>query len=200
MKVNPKQKLENLYFYNNLMLIVAIFCAVCFVTYFNIENQTIAKKTYSLDEGSTYGPIVVKKGQPKICKIKSAMYGDNRSIYFSGEVLDEDKETLYEFGKDLWHESGYDSEGYWSESDRNMAACLTFTEPGKYYIQFHTDENMMNQIGLEIVVKKGSGIPHLMMGMYLLIITILIFIMLNREWVGENLEKLNDILEEMSDD
>ena len=200
MIVSPKQKKENLFFYNNLMLIVTVFCLVCFFTYYNVESQTIAKRTYSLDEGSTYGPIVVKKGQPKICKIKSAMYGDNQSIYFSGEVLDEEKETLYEFGKDLWHESGYDSEGYWSESDRNMEARLAFTEPGTYYIQFHTDENRMNQIGLEIVVKKGSGIPHLMMGTDLLLLVIIFFILLNREWVAENLEKLNDALEEMSDD
>lgn len=200
MKVNPKQKKENLFFYNNLMLIVAIFCAVCFITYFTIENETIAKRTYSLDENSTYGPIEVKKGQAKLCKIRSSMYKDNQSIYFSGEVLDEDKETLYEFGKDLWHESGYDSEGYWSESDRNMEARLAFTEPGKYYIQFHTDENMMNDITLEIVVKKGSGIPHLMMGSYLILIVIFLFVIMNRKWVCENLEMLNDKLEEMSDD
>ena len=147
-----------------------------------------------------YGPIVVKKGQPKICKIRSLMYGENTNIYFSGEVLDKDKDTLYEFGKDLWHESGYDSEGYWSESDRNMEAKLAFTEPGTYYIQFHTDENMMKNISLEIVVKKGSGIPHLMMGMDLLIILYILFILMNKKWVCENLEKLNDALEEMSDD
>ncbi len=182
------------------MFICAVFCLICFWTYYNVESQTIANKSYHLDEGSMYGPIVVKKGQPKICKIKSVMYGENRNIYFSGEVLDEDKDTLYEFGKDLWHESGYDSEGYWTESDINMEARLAFTEPGKYYIQFHTDENRMNNIGLEIVVKKGSGIPHLMMGMYVLIIIFTLFILMNKEWVSENLEKLNDVLEEMSDD
>ena len=200
MKVNPKQKKENLFFYNNLMLIVAIFCAVCFFTYFTIESETVAKRSYSLDEGSTYGPIVVKKGQPKICKIRSSMRGDNQNIYFSGEVLDEDKETLYEFGKDLWHEDGYDSEGYWSESDRDMETRLAFTEPGTYYIQFHTDENRMGNISLEISVKKGSGIPHFMLGFYLLCAVMFLFVLMNRVWVRENLEKLNDVLEELSDD
>ena len=200
MKVNPKQKKENLFFYNNLMLIVTIFCAVCFVTYFTVENKTIAQRSYKLDEGSTYGPIVVKKGQPKLCKIRSLTHGDNQNIYFSGEVLDEEKETLYEFGKELWHEDGYDSEGYWSESDRDMVARLSFTEPGKYYIQFHTDENRMQNISLEIIVKKGSGIPHFMMGFYLMLITIFLFVIMNKEWVCENLENLNEVLEEMSDD
>ena len=200
MKRKQKKKKENLFFYNNLMLIVAIFCAVCFVTYYTVENKTIAQRSYKLDEGSTYGPIVVKKGQPKLCKIRSHMYGDNQNIYFSGEVLDEEKETLYEFGKELWHEDGYDSEGYWSESDRDMVAKLSFTEPGKYYIQFHTDENRMGSVSLEIFVKKGSGIPHFMLGFYLICAVMFLFVLMNRDWVCENLEKLNDVLEELSDD
>ena len=182
------------------MLIMAIFCVVCFVTYFNIESKVVAKKNYTIQEGSIYGPIVVKKGQSKICRIESSMFGDNTSVYFTGEVLDEDKDTLYEFGKELWHESGYDSEGYWSEGDRNLKADLSFTEPGKYYIQFHTDEKAMYNVNLRIVVKKGSGIPHLMVGMYVLIFVYVFFIFYNKEWVSENFEKLNDALEEMSDE
>lgn len=200
MIVNPKQKKENLYFYNNLMLILAIFSAICCFTYFSVESQKLASKTYSLQEGSIYGPIVVKKGQAKICTIETSMFGNNRSVYFTGEVLDEDKDTLYEFGKELWHEDGYDSEGYWSEADRNVKASLSFTEPGTYYIQFNTDEKAMYSISTRIVVKKGSGIPHLMVGIYVLIFIWIFFIMLNREWVAEAYVKLNDALEEMSDD
>ena len=201
MIVNPNLKKENLLFYNNLMLIVAIFCGIFFFSYFSIEHQVVAKKSYSnLGEDSTYGPIVVKEGQPKICKIIPRMHGDNVSVYFSGSVLDEDKDTLYEFGKELWHESGYDSEGYWSESDRDMTASLTFSEPGTYYIQFNTEENLMKNIYLEIKVQKGSGIPYFMMGTYLFVIMLIFFILLNRTWLAETFEKLNDFLEEISDD
>ena len=200
MIINPNWKKENLYFYNNLMLIVAIFCAIFFYSYFSVESKTVAKKTYSMAEGAIYGPIEVKKGQAKICKVESNMYGNNINTYFSGEVLDSDKETLYEFGKDLWHEDGYDSEGYWSESDRKMSASLTFSEPGTYYIQFHTDNNLISNISLTIRLKKGSGIPYFMMGTYLFVIMMAFFIVLNRNWVCDNFEKLNDMLEEMSDD
>ena len=128
------------------------------------------------------------------------MWAQNRSLYFSGEVLDEDKDTLYEFGKELWHEDGYDSEGYWVESDNKMQAYLTFSEEGKYYIQFHTEENAMSSVGLKITVKKGSGIPYFMVGFWLLIIVYCFFILLNKAWVSEMMYKLNDALEEMSDD
>ena len=201
MIVNPKEKIQTTFFYNNLMLILSIFCLVCFITYFNLENSSIAKKSYyDLREDSTYGPIVVKKGQTKICSIRTRMDANNTSVYFSGEVQDEDHESLYEFGKELWHESGYDSEGYWSESDDLLVASLTFSEPGKYYIQFNTDEKRMNQISMTINVKKGSGIPHFIMGIYSLLFVYIFFIIRNRKWVSENLDKLNDVLEEMSDD
>lgn len=200
MIVNPNEKKETNYFYNNIMLIVSIFCVICFATYFNVSSQSVASKSYSLDEGSIYGPIVVKKGQTKICCIEPKMWAQNRSLYFSGEVLDEDKDTLYEFGKELWHEDGYDSEGYWVESDNKMQAYLTFSEEGKYYIQFHTEENAMSSVGLKITVKKGSGIPYFMVGFWLLIIVYCFFILLNKAWVSEMMYKLNDALEEMSDD
>ena len=67
------------------------------------------------------------------------MHGSNKSVYLSGEVQDADRDTLYEFGKEMWHEDGYDSEGYWSESDRDMKASLSFTELGTYYVQFNSE-------------------------------------------------------------
>ena len=101
MIVNPKEKIQNRFFYNNLMFIMAIFCVVCFITYFNIESKVVAKKNYTIQEGSIYGPIVVKKGQSKICRIESSMFGDNTSVYFTGEVLDEDKEISLEEARNI---------------------------------------------------------------------------------------------------
>lgn len=201
MKVNPTSRLENNIFYNTICLIMAIFCIASFWTSFSMENKVVNSRNYnSLQEGSIYGPIKVKKGQCKICTIKATFNGDNSSTYLSGEVLDEDKDTLYEFGKDFWHESGYDSEGYWSESERNMKADLTFSEEGTYYIQFNTEENSMYNIGITIQVKKGTGIPHLMMGTIVLILLLFIFYFNNRDWIAELSDKANDALEDMCDD
>ena len=180
---------------------MAIFCIACFWTSFSMENKVVNSKNYNgLQEGSIYGPIKVKKGQSKICTIKATFFGDNASAYLSGEVLDEDKDTLYEFGKDFWQESGYDSEGYWSESERNMKADLTFSEEGTYYIQFNTEENSMYNIGIQIQVKKGTGIPHLMMGTIVLILLLFIFYFNNRDWIAELSDKANDALEEMCEE
>ncbi len=201
MKINPTLKIENNLFYNTICLIMAIFCIACFWTSYQMENTVVNKKNYNyLQEGSIYGPIKVKKGQSKICTIKASFSGDNASTYLSGEVLDEDKDTLYEFGKDFWHESGYDSEGYWSESERKMKTDLTFSEEGTYYIQFNTEENSMYNISIKIEVKKGTGIPHLMMGTIVLILLCIIFILNNRDWLSALAEKADEALEEWCND
>ena len=211
MIIDPKKKIRDLYFYNNLLLMVIVFCIACFVTSIFLEygGQT---RSYSgtIRSGQTFGPIKIEKNKPKIYIIKSSFWGDNSSTYIIGEVLDENKDTLYEFGKDLWHESGYDSDGYWSESDRNMQVKLTFSEPGTYYIQMGEEKGIgtgsysrfktrSSGSSLQIISARSSGIPHLMMGGYFLLAALIIFVGLNPKWVGEKLAALNERLGEMND-
>ena len=199
MIINPQQRKKNLLFYNNICFIVCIFCALCFLTALNLQNSKVEGKTFSLQENSVVGPIeVIDKSQ--IYKVKAHFSGNNTSSYISGEVLDEDENTLYEFGKDLWHEEGYDSEGYWSESDRGMSAHLTFSEKGTYYIKFNTEEGTGDNITITVSKQKGSYIPHLQAGVSIMLLLILIWVVINRKWVKEKLVVLNDVLEEMSDD
>jgi len=201
MLVDPKQKLRNTYFYNNLLLILSIFALLCIFTSICLEINSPNIKRYSyLEEGTTFGPIVVKKNEPVIYEIRSYFTGHNDDSYISGEVLDEEKDTLYEFGKDAWHESGYDSEGYWTESDASMTAKLTFSEPGTYYIKLGTENNKLQAFNIVLSRKSGSGIPHLMLGCYTLLLLCIAFVFLNIDWVKEKMAQLNDKLEDLSDD
>lgn len=201
MIIDPKEKLKTKFFYNNLILIVCIFAVINFVTAIWL-NQGIysEKKFFNLQEGASFGPIIIEKGKPRIYSIITKFNGMESSAYLSGEVQNEEGDALFEFGKDLWHESGYDSDGYWSESDRNMRADLSFTEPGTYIIQLNTEENRLNDFNVRIVCRKGSGIPHTMVGAYLLLFVIISFCILNFHWVRERYIALNDWLEEHSDD
>ena len=199
MLINPQQRKKNLLFYNNICFIVCIFCIVCFFTAIHFQNSKVAEKTYNLQENSIVGPIKVTD-KSQVYKVKAHFSGDNSSSYISGEVLDENKDTLYEFGKDLWHESGYDSEGYWSESDRNMTADLAFSEKGTYYLQFNTEENSMKNITITIRLQKGSYVAHLQTGVMSMLLLLFVWIFINKIWVKEQLVILNDKLEEMSEE
>ena len=199
MIIRPKQKLLNKLFYNNLMLIVVIFSIICFWTSINIQNGTkISRVDQNVREGQIYGPIKIDK-KPKIYKVKAHFDGMESSSYISGEVLDEEKDTLYEFGKDLWHETGYD-DGYYDESDRDMVAYLTFSEKGTYYIQFNTEEKAMSNFSITLEQMKGSYVAHLQAGALVLIFVLILFYFLNMKWVNKKCCAINEALEEASED
>ena len=201
MLIDPKQKLRDKHFYNNMLLILSIFAITCIITSICLETGSINSEKYSyLQEGQVFGPIVVRKNKPVIYEIKSYFRGNNDSSYISGEVLDENKDSIYEFGDDSWHESGYDSEGYWSESDTDMTAKLAFSEPGTYYIKLGTENNKLSQFNITLSRKNGSGIPHFMLGTYVLLLLAITFVFLNINWVKEKMIELNYKLEDISDD
>ena len=195
MIINSSKKYRDLYFYNNLLLIVVIFSVICFGTYFKIEFQKTTKVyNNKVRSGQMFGPITIKKDKPLIYTIKSnSAFLKNRSIYFSGEVLDKNKDVLYEFGKEFWHESGYDSEGHWSESDTHMEAKLAFTEPGTYYIRIFQEGKAYCQMSIE--KKYASGIPHLMTGTWFLLAACIIFGILNPHYIKEVCERIDESLE-----
>ena len=62
MIIDPKKKIRDLHFYNNLLIIVVIFCITCFITSISLENggQT---KSYSgtIKQGQLFGPINIEK-------------------------------------------------------------------------------------------------------------------------------------------
>ncbi len=197
MKIEKIDFFEQNLFINNICIIISIFCLLFFVTAFKTNGSVEAsKKYYNITEGAYYGPIVIKD-KPKICTINASAHGlNNTNFYLSGEVLDEDKETLFEFGKEFWHEDGYDSEGYYSEGDYNSSIDLTFDKAGKYYIQFHSDnvmktEQMPHDVTITIKLKRGSALPYLYFGFLGVIIAFMVFFSnaLNREWYNEFMEE-----------
>ncbi len=197
MKINPQQKLKDILFYNNICLIVAVFCVICFITALFLQNSYAGKPVYILEKNdSTFGPIKVTD-KSKVYRAEVYFLGSDSSSYVSGEILDENGDTVYEFGKDLWHESGYDAEGYWSESDNVMTADLTFSKKGTYYIQFRTEENNIRQVRISMRLKKGSYIPHMQAGTIFLLLIIFIFSAYNPKWMKQ---KMIEFKEEMEDD
>jgi len=58
----------------------------------------------------------------------------NGSRWCEFELLNMKKEPVAEFGHEFWSESGRDSEGSWSESDRRFTQKVVLKEPGSYYI------------------------------------------------------------------
>ncbi len=61
----------------------------------------------------------------------------NQGMYVVIELLDNDKNVINAVESDFWYESGYDSEGSWTESETSSSKYFKFTEEGDYFARIY---------------------------------------------------------------
>jgi hypothetical protein len=103
------------------------------------------------------GPYkLAKKG---VYRIDTRMPGlNNSSQYVEFTLMDAEKEPLAQFDADFYHESGYDSEGSWSESSTSKNYYFVIDGPGDYYVEV-TPEGGKTVSNLQLVLQEGVFDP-----------------------------------------
>ena len=123
------------------------FAVLCLFTslFFNFNRGKSIKEQLPA-QGGIVGPIEVKKDKTVyLIKVKQNITGNNQWSSVTGELLDAQKNYLFGFGKGFWNESGYDTEGYWSERVTKYDMKITIPTKGTYFLSFekigrHTSE------------------------------------------------------------
>jgi len=135
------------------------------------QEQKVEPEVVVLTPQNIVGSIKVTKARQVFeIAVKADMPVQSWS-FIEGEVLDSDKEYLFAFGKELWHETGRDSEGPWRENKNTYKIKVSFPHPGSYYLNFKIESNKDPSIVYVTVTKKqGSALPHFWFGVILLII------------------------------
>ncbi len=140
---------------------------------------------------ATIGPISVAKFKEVYSITISSKLPVNSWAFIEGEVLDAEKDYLFSFGQELWHETGYDDEGKWEEAETGHKIKITFPDPGKYYLNFKTQgSSTPNIINVQVTKSYGSSIPHMLFGIICLVIGILLNEQRNRT-ISIALERMN---------
>lgn len=152
--------------------------------FYSMETGTIAEKTFqptSTNIAEEVGPIQVKKySEAYNIKIDTNMQLQTWS-FIEGQVLDSQKRYLFSFGKELWHEQGHDSDGYWREMEGSYNIHVTFPQPGVYYLKFVSQGNKAPQrLSVKVAKKRGSSLPHLWFGIICLLVGLVLNEMRNR--------------------
>jgi len=179
--------------------------------FYSFDSQTILKSsvipTVIAEDGvqaapenedkyiAAIGPLVVNKFKEVYSVSIYSNLPVNSWAFVEGEVLDAEKDYLFSFGQELWHETGYD-EGSWEESENSYTMKITFPQPGSYYLNFKT-QGSSNPDTIYVKIKKhrGSSVPHTSFG----IICLLIGIILN-EMKNQTILKFLAKLRNQSDD
>lgn len=137
------------------------------------EQQTLP------GSGGTVGPVKVTEPNT-VVKIDVTQNISTNSAwsFVTGELLDANREYLTGFGDEFYYETGYDSEGGWTEQEKDFDNKLTIQKPGEYFFNFNVESNIgldvLPDMRVRIESKVGSSIPHFAGGMLLLIGSVLL--------------------------
>ena len=130
---------------------------------------------------TTLGPIFVAKNREVFAIRLTAPLPANTWAFLEGEILDAEKEYLFSFGKEIWHETGRDSDGAWQESDLDYTMKVTFPQSGVYYLKLKANgSHDVTAIAVTISKRRGSSLPHLIFGISTLLVGLVLNEMRNK--------------------
>ncbi|MFC1749022.1 hypothetical protein ACFL2V_09480 [Pseudomonadota bacterium] len=146
--------------------------------YYSSDAETLYKESVRLNPNTPellLGPMkVAKKNTAYEITVKTDL-NINSWAFVEGEILDQNKDYLYSFGKELWHESGYDSDGSWTESNNDYSLDVTFPTAGVYYLKFKSEaQRPPRSVTIKVARSHGSALPHFWFGVLSIIIGIVL--------------------------
>jgi hypothetical protein len=160
-----------------MIFVFGILCLITSAVFGSDDGKTVSGTLPS--SGGILGPIVVSKDNTVLeFTVKETLNGYGWS-YLDGEMLDQNKEYLFGFGYEFWHETGYD-EGRWDEQKNKFDFKLTVPKKGTYFAHLYTEQPTYKQIGGNIQAwitpVKGSSVPYFAAGIVGLIGGIFFFV------------------------
>jgi hypothetical protein len=179
---------------NQIGLIFLFYAGLCFMTslYFNSSSGDVIKGNL-LSTGGIIGPINVEKNNAVYSiNVNQKLNKSGDWSFVSGDVLGANKEYLFGFGKEFWRESGYDSDGAWSEKNDNFEMKVTFYKAGTYYLNFKTEmssESAGSKVYATVEPMKGSSLAHFTLGFFSIIIGLFILFFMKDTSEGSNQKK-----------
>ncbi len=110
-------------------------------------------------KGGLYGPFTVEEANADYRISLHQIYiavNDWNAVDIN--VLDDNKNYLFSFGDEFWHEKGYD-EGHWDESKQTVKMKVQFKKAGDYYLSIDSESNAKkpDTRGYTVTVQRLRG-------------------------------------------
>ncbi len=141
------------------------------------------------------GPVSVDKKNTVMNFEVGQLVPLNAWSHVSIHILNANKAYITGFGEGLWHEDGYDAEGYyWEESKEHFDMKMTIPDPGKYYFKVIAERSYLKardqyqRVQLKVTGNKGSALPLNAAGIISLIAGFILFMYANKESIQEGME------------
>lgn len=173
-----------------LALVFIVFAALFLITAL-VMDVSVYSIQQDVRANQRVGPVVTTT--PNTILYVSV---ENRSLseswaYVEAELVDRRGRWAGGFGGNQYHESGYDSDGYWSESESTVDLTLVVPDPGEYWLRFKVEggkansnraSNIASQTQLSVTVdyKLGGAGIFFVIGLIVLVMGVILNEIRNR--------------------
>jgi len=144
-------------------------------------------------DGARFGPVNLNSGVHRLV-IHASM--TQASAWVAGILESEDEIELVGTQRDLWDESGYDSEGAWHEWDLRSQSDFVIKQPGRYYVRLYAEPDTpygsYGNVGYEL--RRGVIYPVYLLTYAIgaLIVSLIVFCISSPETLKKLAESAND--------
>lgn len=90
------------------------------------------------DDGVRFGPFALNTVD-RVYRLEIEGQMREQSNWVGAVLEDEAEQELIPVDRDMWDESGYDSDGGWHESDLGGSTNFVLKKPGNYYIRLYAE-------------------------------------------------------------
>jgi hypothetical protein len=90
------------------------------------------------EEGARFGPVRLER-RNTVYRLEVRTQLQQQAMWVAAVLEDAEERELIPVDRDMWHESGYDSDGSWSESVLEASTSFVIRQPGEYYLRVYAE-------------------------------------------------------------
>jgi hypothetical protein len=138
-------------------------------------------------EPSFVTPVFELKGRTSNIEVQTKAALNNEWIYLNYALINDDTGQAYDFGREVSYYSGRDSDGAWTEGNREDSVFVPAVPSGRYYLRVEPESSpSFGPIQYSVAVIRDVPV----MSLYLVAFIALLFPALLISWRAFNFEQM----------
>jgi hypothetical protein len=124
-----------------------------------VVGQGVAHIQYVPEAGLRHGPFPLNTAD-RVHRLRISANLRESSAWVGATVEAEDAREMLGVQRDMWDESGYDSDGHWHESDLEAQTDFVPAQAGRYFVRLYAEPDSRSARGGQAQFALYSGVLY----------------------------------------
>lgn len=162
-KINSLEKWKSTYMTVAVACIIAAILGLVIALYAGTTGETLDPYIIELSDNSPSDNfnIELENVRPVIVRVEmiSGSLPENSYIDIDVNITSPDGLTQPLFVQELWHETGYDEDGAWRETQYRTSEMFVPTQAGSHKLELAYDGSVLDDMTLEVTIRRDHIMP-----------------------------------------